>query len=724
MTSLPIQPAPRHRPRRCFLLILMVAGCNNSPAQLLNDQFDFVLGESAVALTPGGSEVEVSVRVVTGDLVEADDCTWEVRSVPAGVSADPIEEGCRDFAWTLSADETAAVGSAQVELVGTARYFASSGIASSGEVVEEVIRTLSVEVTPSIQVRIISPESGLITTESTVELVAEARDSLNEIEEIAWRNGGPFQVLCTDGCNANPGDPVRPDAVVGLQAGSNLIEVQAVNSLGQVAEDSVTVTYQPVVAGTARWDGEAGDNLWTTGMNWDSNAVPGPGDDVFIELPSAAVIFDVPDGAAIRSLTLGDASLTIGRGELDVEENSTVQGDLILATTPGPGRTPGLSLSSELQVAGSFECSGTSRVEGGTVRIGEGAQARIELCTLAGSEFINGGNATIAGAIGLASDASLENEAGGSLRFENIALVCESTCTGTFVNAGSAVLTGFVSDIVLPIENSGTIEFQSDIVTLSSGTNEGDITSSVANVSVSGDWTSDLGSTLQVSSLFVGPNQSFVASGGWDVGELQIENGATVRLTASATPSPGEEIEVTDGTLILAPNVELESDDVTLFSGRIEVGADGILYARSRMRWSTGVLAGGGSTRVIARSTTDPAPTLLMDGTADRTLDGHRLLVVGETTWTGGDLLAGNGAEFNNFASTAGPGNGLVRLQSDNSFLGEALGGVIAFWLNQGTIFKEIATGETLIDGCYQEALGGQIIENSGTVRVEVRCSP
>ena len=65
-----------------------------------------------------------------------------------------------------------------------------------------------------------------------------------------------------------------------------------------------------------------------------------------------------------------------------------------------------------------------------------------------------------------------------------------------------------------------------------------------------------------------------------------------------------------------------------------------------------------------------------------------------------------------------------MRVQGDNAFLGGALGGDAAVWLNQGVIRKDAGSGETLIEACYQAPTGGQIIENSDTVRVDNSCPP
>ena len=61
-------------------------------------------------------------------------------------------------------------------------------------------------------------------------------------------------------------------------------------------------------AATVTWDGDAADGLWATGTNWDTNNVPGAGDDIFISNgdPVTSIEFN-----SAYTLTLsGGSSLT------------------------------------------------------------------------------------------------------------------------------------------------------------------------------------------------------------------------------------------------------------------------------------------------------------------------------------------------------------------------------------------------------------------------------
>ena len=62
----------------------------------------------------------------------------------------------------------------------------------------------------------------------------------------------------------------------------------------------------PVLAGNVNWKA-AVDGNWNDGANWDTEIVPGNGDDVFIDLSGDyTVTLDVD--ADVQSLTLGGAS--------------------------------------------------------------------------------------------------------------------------------------------------------------------------------------------------------------------------------------------------------------------------------------------------------------------------------------------------------------------------------------------------------------------------------
>ncbi|HKI94420.1 MAG TPA: hypothetical protein VJ992_03915 [Gemmatimonadales bacterium] len=102
-------------------------------------------------------------------------------------------------------------------------------------------------------------------------------------------------------------------------------------------------------------------------------------------------------------------------------------------------------------------------------------------------------------------------------------------------------------------------------------------------------------------------------------------------------------------------------------------------------------------------------------------LDGHRLLALGPTEWIGGDLLAGNGAEFTtraNYFSAA-----VFTAYSDNAFDGNALGGTAARFVNESLIRKVGGSGATTIEACYDDGDGaGTTVAEVGRIDIVQLC--
>ena len=85
------------------------------------------------------------------------------------------------------------------------------------------------------------------------------------------------------------------------------------------------------------WTGGAGDNNWDTAANWSTDSVPGPGDDVTINIAANVVHSnDVTD--SINSLTSTEP-LTISGGTLSIAAASTINSTLSITggTLTGAG---------------------------------------------------------------------------------------------------------------------------------------------------------------------------------------------------------------------------------------------------------------------------------------------------------------------------------------------------------------------------------------------------
>jgi len=83
------------------------------------------------------------------------------------------------------------------------------------------------------------------------------------------------------------------------------------------------------------WDGGGGDFQWSNPLNWDTDTLPGEGDDVTIEFGANDFTVVHSGGTnSIKSLT-SVAALDIAGGTLLVNSASTVDGDLQLSGTLG-----------------------------------------------------------------------------------------------------------------------------------------------------------------------------------------------------------------------------------------------------------------------------------------------------------------------------------------------------------------------------------------------------
>src|SRR5262245_40160412 len=89
----------------------------------------------------------------------------------------------------------------------------------------------------------------------------------------------------------------------------------------------------PLRAATVTWTGGAGDNLWSSPLNWSGGALPGAGDDVVINVPGNITVRyrDLP--TSIRSLQCQE-SLVMENGYFVLTGGaSTVGGEFSVGNT-------------------------------------------------------------------------------------------------------------------------------------------------------------------------------------------------------------------------------------------------------------------------------------------------------------------------------------------------------------------------------------------------------
>jgi hypothetical protein len=120
------------------------------------------------------------------------------------------------------------------------------------------------------------------------------------------------------------------------------------------------------VLAAVAWDGGGGDLLWNNPLNWSTNELPGPDDDVRIDAPgNVTIVYDSAEAVTVRSLALSD-SLRLSAGSIDVSGAFSVD----------PGQT--------LSVVGAgveFVAQGVSTIDGTNLIVSDGARLSLPSAT-------------------------------------------------------------------------------------------------------------------------------------------------------------------------------------------------------------------------------------------------------------------------------------------------------------------------------------------------------
>jgi len=518
-------------------------------------------------------------------------------------------------------------------------------------------------------------------------------------------NGGTPRDLFDGSSSA----PVAISELVTLAIGANTIEVRATDSRGGTTGDTVVVTYSPAPGADVRWDGDAGDDLWTTPTNWNTDQVPGPGANVFIDNPADTVIHTLAaaaDTTSIRSLTSRGGLVLRAPGILHLAAASTIEGGLDLEATAG-GST--IVLADSLHLPGGFRWQGGS-FSGGVVHLPVGATGLMELPATA--FLLEGTSLVVAGSLDVGRGRSLfvddsaqvTVENGGRLTLQDVAVVsCLGGCQGKLINRGDVTLVGpTLGTLNISVENEGLIEGLAGAVHLASarplavGVNRGTI---IGNGVVFGSWDNAAGSS--VSATFVRVDGAVTVGGSYQALTL-----TDVPPGGSLSFGPGSSVISTLGTLRINGTVDVNNGN-TIEMDRLELSS-GTLRARSNVRlnvfaqfdWSSGTLTGPGQTVVQARLTSETATLNLTAGASgDKRLDGHTLITRDDAFWLSGDILGGNGAVIENA--------GTFDIRGNDRMDGNDLGGTDMTFQNNVSIIKSQGGGTSTMEVCFVRGSSG-----------------
>jgi hypothetical protein len=420
---------------------------------------------------------------------------------------------------------------------------------------------------------------------------------------------------------------------------------------------------------------------WLDPNNWSTRRLPGPADDVVIDVPEDITVMynaGYPTVTTIHSLlsenkldirhpggvpsavftvlttTVVDNDLTLGIQVFEAREGLTVNGLLTWTT--------GVELGSGIRTKGHVRANGGMLLNSGAIM------------ELSGDGTIdNPGTATLSGAVvSLGLHGTWNNLPGSILSIETNANVVG----GTFNNAGTVRKRNGdrTSQLSGVFHNTGTVQVESGTLSL------------VALGAGSGTFTVLAGATLE----FNGDSQVVPAG-------AVITGAGDVRFRGGTTYVFGD-YSITGATFVAGGIVNF-THDVTLQSLTLSGGAItgiGTVTVAGLLTWTDGTIRGPG--RIVANS------DVMITGAGNPTLDGRTFDNTHTATWTGtGPLTAVNGAVWNNLAGA------VFVVRSDLIFFASS-GGPLSVFHNAGTLRKLASIGTTGF---------GLALDNTGLVDVQ-----
>jgi hypothetical protein len=167
-----------------------------------------------------------------------------------------------------------------------------------------------------------------------------------------------------------------------LTAGTQIIT--ATDTLSGIT-GSVSVTLAPVVMTTVYWTNRASGN-WETPSNWSSGMVPGPDDDVIIDVPDNITITHDAGNDSVHSLTNNQNLVLTGGSSLIVTDTFSENGSLLV------------DAGSTLLANGTYTETGTLTILAGASFVAAGPFSNFSAGTLTAGTYNIGGRFQFPGA--------------------------------------------------------------------------------------------------------------------------------------------------------------------------------------------------------------------------------------------------------------------------------------------------------------------------------------
>ncbi len=341
------------------------------------------------------------------------------------------------------------------------------------------------------------------------------------------------------------------------------------------------------------WTGAGGDNNWDDALNWNTGTLPGPSDDVTINI-SANVMHSAAVADSINSLT-STQPLTLSGGMLSIATTSSTSGPLVVDGGSLAG-TGDITVSGLLTLtAGTISGSGTVHADGGIVINPTGAAFGLDGRTLTNAA---GQTATWTGT---GSDIQASNGA----VFNNLgSFVAQNQ--GTF-NQGAGALSSFVDQgSFTKSTNSGELSFSGVAFNATGGmvdVQSGTLGLGGGGTETGASFSIETGATLDFSGSTAFSLDSGTAFSG--AGTL-IKDGPTSLTLSGNSASLTGPTTVNSGTLLV--NGSQPASAVSVNSGAT-LGGTGTVGAVATTGATLSPGAGPGILNVKGNVSLDPAST-------------------------------------------------------------------------------------------------------------------
>ena len=461
---------------------------------------------------------------------------------------------------------------------------------------------------------------------------------------------------------------------------------------------------QASCSGSINWTGGAGNNLWNTAGNWDTDMLPGPSDSVCIGTAFVSATITVATTPVVISSLVSNANISLTTNFTVTGTanfvNALAMSNAILAGAGAETIGGLLTLGGNSSLCAVVACNVTStavtNANGGISYTGGGN------VYLYGRTLNNAGTATWGTASGynfyLGYGAIVNNNSGGTWNYTNdYPTLNITTGGGTFNNAGTFEKTaGTNPTTVAPaftntgkvLGNSGTVSF-TDLAGTSSGS-----------------WSAASGDAL---ALDTGTTAASISGNVTGAGTVNFSSG-TIDIVAGASFTGTGALDINGGTVVFETGSTVTiSQAVTLASNGVLAGTDTVILT-GLLTWS-----GNSSMCTVPACNANGAGVTNANGGISYTgggnvyLYGRTLNNTGTATWgtaSGYNFYLGYGAIVNNKAA------GTWNYTNDYPTLNVTTGG--GTFNNVGTFEKTAGTNVTTVAPAFTNT--GKVLGNSGTV--------